>query len=141
MLHLLTPERTSTANYPLPGYMHQYKNRERPSDRKLKFLLALALMARALHADAILPYDDPGPPAMQLIFLLNSVKSALESYCLTRDQRPLCTELRLMGQKLRQLREGKPVEAIGSLSDVRSRVHTIEDELQRQQWDRDILGE
>jgi hypothetical protein len=33
----------------------------RPSDRKLKFLLALTLMAEALRADATDLYGDPGP--------------------------------------------------------------------------------
>ena len=33
----------------------------RPSDRKLKFLLALTLMAETLRADVTDLYDDPGP--------------------------------------------------------------------------------
>jgi hypothetical protein len=91
------------------------------------------LSVQALRADAILRYDDPGPPGMQLTFLINSVKSALESYCPVEDHQPLCTELRLMGHKLQQLQAGIPVEAMEPLSQVRSRERAIEAELQHQQ--------
>src|SRR5579864_9318630 len=110
------------------------------SSFRLSFILCCVcfLSTQTFRVDAILPYDDPGPLGMQLISLLSSVKSALESYCPMGDHRPLCTELRLMDSRLKQFQAGKPVEGMGSFTELRSREQAIEAELQRQQWDREI---
>ena len=100
-------------------------------------LCGMALAMGALSAGAIVAYDSPGPPGMQVIFLLSTVKSALETYCPAGDQQPLCTELEHMAHQLEQFQAGRfsAVEPIGSLSEVRLRERAIEAELERRRWD------
>ena len=90
-------------------------------------LCGIALVANVLRADAIVPYDDPGPLGMQVTSLLNTVKSALESYCPPRGGAPQCMQLK----RMRHLLEAG---AVRQLREMRASEQPIEAELTRQQW-------
>jgi hypothetical protein len=91
----------------------------------------IALMANVFRADAIVAYDDPGPLNMQVTALLNTVKSALESYCPSAVGPPQCEELK---QMRRLLEAGSTMR----LREIRAREQAIEAEMERQQWERNI---
>ena len=78
---------------------------------------------------------------MQVTFLLNTIESALESYCPAKERAPLCAELGQMGQSivplLEQVKTGRVSAAAAAqrLGEMRSREKTIEIVLGRQRWD------
>jgi hypothetical protein len=90
-------------------------------------LCGIALVANVLRADAIVPFDDPGPLGMQVTSLLNTIKSALETYCPPSGGTTQCMEL----QRMRHLLEEG---AVLQLRELRASEQTIEAELKRQQW-------
>jgi hypothetical protein len=110
-----------------------------PSGRQFRtlgldtLLCGIAIASHVLHADAIVPYDNPGPLGMQVTSLLNTIKSTLESYCPARGSPPQCMELK----RMRHLLEAG---AVVRLWEMRARAQTIEAELERQQWERGLLA-
>jgi hypothetical protein len=96
-------------------------------------LYGVAFAFNVFRADAIVPYDDPGPFGMQVTSLLNTINSTLESYCPTRGSPLQCMELKRMRHALET---GAAVE----LRKMRTREQAIEAELERQQWERGILA-
>src|ERR1700728_291681 len=91
------------------------------------FSCGIALISNVFPADAIAPYDDPGPLGMQMTTLLNTIKSTLESYCPLAGGPPQCEEL----QQMRHLLEAGSVP---QLREMRAREQAIEAELEHQQW-------
>jgi hypothetical protein len=111
-----------------------------PSGRQLRatwletLMCGMAFASNVLRADAIVPYDSPGPLGMQVTALLNAVNSTLESYCPARGGPPQCMELKRMRRALK-------AAADVPLREMRAREQAIEAELEHQRWERAILAQ